>query len=92
MLPLKETVQKETVTGRQRKGHGRIRDALDQCHGMAAHGRHPITQIGYKEDWVSVHRMKRMHHISRHKQNCKNPQLPQHRSVVSSLSMISLST
>ncbi len=52
-------------------GYGRIRDALDQYHGMAAHGRHPITQIGYKEDWVSVHRMKRMHHISRHKQSCK---------------------
>ena len=35
------------------------------------HTADPITQIGYKEDWVSVHRMKRMHHISRHKQNCK---------------------
>ena len=71
MLPLKETVQKGNRHGTPEKGHGRIRDALDQCHGMAAHGRHPITQIGYKEDWVSVHRMKRMHHISRHKQNCK---------------------
>ena len=71
MLPLKETVQKGNCHGTPEKGYGRIRDALDQYHGMAAHGRHPITQIGYKEDWVSVHRMKRMHHISRHKQSCK---------------------